>query len=91
VNFPKELYLLDMDVNFRSAQTLRADLFAAQVATHLATLLDDDWMRNPATVDVLQTLWRHGHRYTLDELAKALDPRGLSPRPFIDLMTNRLG
>jgi len=89
--FPKELYLLDADVDFRSARTLRAALFCAQLAVHFGTVLGEDWMRNPATGDELRALWRPGCRKPLAELAKATGWEGLSPRPCIDLVLERLG
>ncbi len=91
VDFPKEMYLLDVDVDFQSAEAVRAAVFAAQLEAHLADSLDEDWMCTPDTGDLLRAFWRPGYRYTLDELASALGSEGLSARPLIELTIQKIG
>ena len=80
VDWPRELYLADMDPFFYAARYLRAWIFEAQLREFLRERFDEEWYRNDRTGPFLMGLWQQGQRHTLEELSGEL---GLGP-PSLD-------
>ena len=72
VDWPRELYLADLDPFFYAARYLRAWVFEAQLKAVLRERFDEEWYRNDRTGPFLLSLWRQGQRRSLDELASDL-------------------
>jgi len=80
VEWPADLWLVDVDPFFYSARYLRAWIFEAQLRDALRERFDEEWFRNDRTGPFLVALWQQGQRPTLEELAADL---GLGP-PSLD-------
>lgn len=74
--FPRELYLYDVDAAFCVARYLRAWIFEAQLREQLYERFDGEWYRNDRTGPFLLDLWRQGLALTPERLATQL---GLGP------------
>ena len=81
IRYPRENYLSDMDSGFYSADYLRAWIRSAQLRSHLARQVGEDWWRRPETGERLRELWREGTRPTSEEIAERLgfDPLDTAP------------
>jgi hypothetical protein len=81
IRYPDENYLSDMDSGFYSADYLRAWIRSAQLRSHLAREVGEDWWRRPETGERLRGLWREGTRPTSEEIAARLgfDPLDTAP------------
>jgi len=84
VDWPRELYLADLDPFFYAARYLRAWIFEAQLRDLLRERFDEEWYRNDRTGPFLLALWREGQRHTVEELATEL---GLGPLSLDPLLT----
>ncbi len=87
VDWPRELYLADLDPFFYSARYLRAWIFEAQLRELLRERFDEEWYRNDRTGPFLLALWRDGQRRTMEDLAAEL---GLGP-PALDPLLGQIG
>lgn len=76
VEWPRELYLADVDAFLYAARYLRAWIFEAQLRDLLRERFDEEWYRNDRTGPFLVALWRRGQRDGLEELSAEL---GLGP------------
>ena len=76
VEWPRELYLADVDPFFYAARYLRAWIFEAQLRDLLRERFDEEWYRNDRTGPFLRDLWRQGQRVTLEGLSEQL---GIGP------------
>ena len=83
VDWPRELYLADVDPFFYAARYLRAWIFEAQLRDLLRQRFDEEWFRNDRTGPFLLELWREGQRRTVDELAADLGLGALSIEPLL--------
>jgi hypothetical protein len=79
--WPRELYLADVDPFFYAARYLRAWIFEAQLRDLLRERFDEEWYRNDRTGPFLRELWRQGQRATLEALSETLGigPPALEP------------
>jgi hypothetical protein len=87
VDWPRELYLADLDPFFYAARYLRAWIFEAQLRDHLRERFDEEWYRNDRTGPFLLALWREGQRHTIEGLAAELDLGPLSLDPLLAQIT----
>jgi hypothetical protein len=87
VEWPRELYLADVDPFFYAARYLRAWIFEAQLRDLLRQRFDEEWFRNDRTGPFLLELWREGQRRTVDELAADLGLGPLSIEPLLTQIT----
>lgn len=76
VEWPRELYLCDVDPFFYAARYLRAWIFEAQLRDLLRKRYDEEWFRNDRTGPFLLDLWRQGQRFNLEALSQEL---GIGP------------
>lgn len=83
VDWPRELYLADLDPFFYAARYLRAWIFEAQLRDLLRERFDEEWYRNDRTGPFLLTLWREGQRRTIEDLAAELELGPLSLDPLL--------
>ncbi len=88
VDWPRELYLADLDPFFYAARYLRAWIFEAQLRDFLRERYDDEWYRNDRTGPFLLALWREGQRRSIEDLAAEL---GLGPLSLDPLLTQISG
>jgi hypothetical protein len=72
VDWPREMWLSDVDPFFYAARYLRAWLFEAQLKVLLRERFDEEWFRNDRTRPFLLDLWRQGQRHALEGLAGQL-------------------
>ncbi len=80
VDWPRELYLADLDPFFYASRYLRAWIFEAQFRELLRQRFDEEWYRNDRTGPFLMALWGQGQSQTIEELSGEL---GLGP-PTLD-------
>lgn len=85
VEYPKELYLYDVDPSFYTARYFRAWLLHASLRGLLYERFDEEWFRNDRTGPFLQELWGYGQRYTAEELLAHL---GLLPLSLESLLAD---
>ena len=90
VEFPRELYLHDLDPYFYSARYLRAWCFEAQLRERLVEQFDEEWFRNDRTGPFLRDLWHHGQRLPLEDLAALLDLGPLTIDPLVRQLSSQL-
>ena len=83
VDWPRELYLADLDPFFYAARYLRAWIFEAQLRDLLRERFDEEWYRNDRTGPYLLALWERGQRQTVEELAAELGLGPLSLDPLL--------
>jgi hypothetical protein len=76
VDWPREMWLCDVDPFFYAARYLRAWVFEAQCKDMLRERFDEEWFRNDRARPFLVELWRQGQRHPLEGLAEQL---GLGP------------
>jgi len=86
VDWPRELYLADVDPFFYAARYLRAWIFEAQLRDLLRERYDEEWYRNDRTGPFLLTLWREGQRQRIEDLSSEL---GLGP-PSLDPLLKQI-
>ena len=84
VDWPRELYLADLDPFFYAGRYLRAWIFEAQLRNLLRERFDEEWYRNDRAGPFLLALWREGQRHTIEGLASEL---GLGPLSLDPLLT----
>jgi hypothetical protein len=84
VDWPRELYLADVDPFFYAARYLRAWIFEAQLRNLLRERFDEEWYRNDHTGPFLLELWRQGQRLNLEEFAEQLGLGPLSLDPLLN-------
>ena len=79
--FPRQMYLSDVDLHFYAARYWRAWRFEAQLREFLTERFDEEWYRNDRTGPFLLGLWRQGQRHPVEALAAhlGLPPDGLDP------------
>ncbi|MBI2115689.1 MAG: hypothetical protein HYT85_11465 [candidate division NC10 bacterium] len=87
VDWPRELYLADVDPFFYAGRYLRAWIFEAQLRQHLRERFDEEWYRNDRTGPFLLALWQQGQRQTVEELAVELGLGPLSLEPLLAQIT----
>jgi hypothetical protein len=90
VEFPREVYLHDLDPYFYSARYLRAWCFEAQLRERLVEGYDQEWFRNDRAGPFLQDLWRQGQRLPLEDLAASLDLGPLGIDPLVRQLSSQL-
>jgi hypothetical protein len=90
VDWPRELYLADLDPYFYAARYLRAWIFEAQLREILRQRFDEEWYRNDRTGPFLVSLWEQGQRYTVEELAAQHGLGPLSLDPLLNQITTHL-
>jgi hypothetical protein len=90
VDWPRELYLADLDPFFYSARYLRAWIFEAQLRALLRERFDEEWYRNDRAGPFLLALWRRGQRDPLEVLAGELGLGPLSLDPLLAQLTTAL-
>ena len=86
VDWPRELYLADVDPFFYAARYLRAWIFEAQLRDLLRERYDEEWYRNDRTGPFLLALWREGQRQGIEDLRSEL---GLGP-PSLDPLLKQI-
>lgn len=84
VDWPRELYLADLDPFFYAARYLRAWIFEARLRDLLRERFDEEWYRNDRAGPFLLALWREGQRHTIEDLAAELDLGPLSLDPVFN-------
>jgi oligoendopeptidase F len=67
---PTNHYLTDLDDGLYCAQYLRAWLFEAQLERELRSKFGDEWFLSKGAGDYIKSLWQHGQKYNVEELAK---------------------
>ncbi|HSB78297.1 MAG TPA: hypothetical protein VLM91_05900 [Candidatus Methylomirabilis sp.] len=87
VDWPRELYLADVDPFFYAARYLRAWIFEAQLRDLLRDRFDEEWYRNDRTGPFLLELWRQGQRYNLEELSGQLGLGPFTIEPLLNQIT----
>ncbi|HSB70495.1 MAG TPA: hypothetical protein VLT62_14305 [Candidatus Methylomirabilis sp.] len=90
VDWPRELYLADVDPFFYAGRYLRAWIFEAQLRGFLRERYDEEWYRNDRAGPFLLELWRQGQRYDLEEFAERLGLGPLSLDPLLAQITANL-
>ncbi|MFB3819978.1 MAG: hypothetical protein ACE147_20160 [Candidatus Methylomirabilales bacterium] len=83
VDWPREMYLADVDPFFYAARYLRAWVFEAQLKAQIREQFDEEWFRNDRTGPFLAQLWRQGQRHTLEELREQLGLGEPSVEPLL--------
>jgi hypothetical protein len=86
VDWPRAMYLADVDPFFYAARYLRAWVFEAQLKALLRERFDEEWFRNDRTGPFLTQLWRQGQRHTLEELQEQLALGEPSVEPLLSQM-----
>jgi hypothetical protein len=80
------------DPLLRTAETLRAELLAAQAEVFLATKGGGAaWWRSRVAGSWLVGAWADGSRRTPDELSRAMGQQGLGPAALEALVRERAG
>ena len=87
VDWPRELYLADVDPFFYAARYLRAWIFEAQLRDLLRDRFDEEWYRNDRTGPFLLELWRQGQRHDLEGFAERLGLGPFSLDPLLHQIT----
>jgi hypothetical protein len=85
--FPRAMYLSDVDLHFYAARYWRAWKFEAQLREFLVERFDEEWYRNDRTGPFLIGLWRQGQRHRVEALAAQL---GLADEGLAPLLRNLL-
>jgi hypothetical protein len=83
VEWPREMYLADVDPFLYAARYLRAWIFEAQLKVLLRERFDEEWFRNDRTAPFLVELWRRGQRDTLEDLAERVGLGAPSIEPML--------
>ena len=91
VEWPRELYLADVDPFFYAARYLRAWIFEAQLRDLLRERFDEEWYRNDRTGPFLRDLWRQGQRLTLEGLSEQLGSGPPTIEPLLKPILEDLG
>jgi hypothetical protein len=86
--YPREGFLADMDEGFYSADYLRAWIRAAQVRAHLRETVGERWWREPATGELLRSLFVRGTRPSSEDVAAEI---GFDPLDTTPLVTELAG
>jgi hypothetical protein len=81
--YPREGFLADMDEGFYSADYLRAWIRAAQARAHLRETVGDAWWREPATGELLRSLFRRGTRPSSEDVAAEIGFDPLDTEPLV--------
>jgi hypothetical protein len=81
IRYRADAYLSDMDAGFYSADYLRAWIRSSQLRSHLVSEIGEDWWRNPATGELLRSLFAEGTKPASEEIARRLgfDPLDTTP------------
>lgn len=88
VQYPRALYLSDLENNLLPAWYLRAWFFEAHLRAYLQDHYGEEWFRDPEAGRWLQELWDLGQEYTLEELSTRLGFIPLSAEALIaDFLT----
>jgi len=72
VEYPKELYLYDLDDRISASKQFKAAIFQAQLFHFLREEYDEDWFRSGGAGEFLKDLWTRGGEMTLEEGAHSL-------------------
>jgi len=83
VEYPKEMFLKDVDECFYCANYLRAWILEAQLEEYLKGEYGEAWFGDKKAGDFLRELWFYGQKYRADELAEELGYRGLDIDPLM--------
>ncbi|MFA6603913.1 MAG: hypothetical protein WCT10_03685 [Patescibacteria group bacterium] len=84
LNHDGELYLLDLDRGFGSADRLRARLAAAQLREHLELRYGQTWFRSSDASRFLRDLWSKGESWECEEMIEtALNRQAWDPDPLL--------
>jgi hypothetical protein len=70
--YNRAAYLIDADLKFESAETLRAWTFAVGLLEHLRIRFGRRWWSKEQARDLLIDLWNTASRYKVEELAKLI-------------------
>jgi hypothetical protein len=89
-DFPRALYLYDVDPWFYVARYVRAWIFEAHLKESLYERFDDEWYRNDRTGPFLLDLWRQGSANSPERLAAGLGIGPLEVDPLIRSIARHL-
>lgn len=81
--YEPELYLEDLDPEFRAADRLRARLSAAQLEEHLTRAYGDRWFLKRESGNFLKSLYAHGVAWEAEDLVRHLGMQPWDPKPLI--------
>lgn len=81
--YPREGFLADLDEGFYSADYLRAWIRAAQVRAQLRETAGERWWREPATGELLRSLFVRGTRPSSEDVAAELGFDPLDTEPLV--------
>lgn len=90
VQTPRDFFLHEVRKPFHSAPQLRARIFEAQFAGHLAHYFNEDWWQNPQTGAFLKKEWHHGRRLKVEDRAQEMGYDGLQLKPLLKIFAKIL-
>jgi hypothetical protein len=85
--YPRALYLRDVDPGFYAARYLRAWQLEAALARALIERFDIDWFRNPRAGVFVRELMRRGQADPADTVAAEIGVKALSFAPAVARLT----
>jgi len=88
--FPRAMYLSDVDLHFYAARYWRAWKFEARLREFLVERFDEEWYRNDRTGPFLMGLWRQGQRCRVEALAAQLGLPDEGLKPLLRQLTRHL-
>ncbi len=80
----KELYLEDLDLDFYSANYLRAWFAEASLSDFLKTKFGKKWFINKKAGELLKELWFEGKRWQIEEMLSEVTGRPFDIAPLTD-------
>ncbi len=86
----KELFLDDLDLDFYSANYLRAWFAEASVTDFLKTKFGKKWFINKKAGELLKELWFEGMRWQIEEMLSQVTGRPFDIAPLIDTFKRHL-
>jgi oligoendopeptidase F len=86
----KNMYLIDHDDGFYSAQYLQAWIFEEQLRATLQKKFGEEWFNSVESGKFLMKLWTDGQKYDVVELAKMIGYNGLDITPLLTSIQKQL-